>query len=487
MGPVVLGLRFLKTIIIGDTIVAKRTSPKKKRRWRDAFHPDERVQRWRPEYSDAYLGNPHKGTATFQRFEGDPLYPDIGWDDREGPIWFRPPRKNLKNTRYPPTRISYCRWLWNVLEPKKGKFRWDILDGALKAAAERNQTLQIRTQPFIGDSTPKWYWETGAGQFVTNKGRIEPDHNDPLYLKHWGNHIRAIGKRYDGHPALESFDVAYGGACGECGGNTNKATAAKLVEVYMRAFRKTQLVGMLGTDGNAHMASVKPGKFGWRADCYGDCRTKGNGQVPDGLIWNHMLEAYPKEVAEDGVRDAWKTAPVTFETCWTVAYWERQGWDIDWIIDQGYKYHISVFMPKSVYIPDEWMEKMMAFTKRIGYRFFVHNMILPLEAKPGERILFETTIDNRGIAPIYRDYTFALRFTQGRKHYIVPFKQDIRSWLPDFNYFKERVTFPRQLKRGEVKLSCAIVDKKNVPVVKLAHKKIDRDGWHPMTSMDVRL
>ena len=471
-------------------MAAKSRKPKAAKAWRSKFAPGEVIQRIRPEGTDEYLNNPHKGTATFQRFNGDPLYPALAWNDREGPTKFPPPKNaDLSNDRYPPTTISYCRWLWSALEPEKGRIRWNLVDGALKTAARRGQTLQMRTQPFIGGSTtPEWYWRTGArhdrAEYRATGAKV-PDHNDPLYLKHWGNHIRALGRRYDGHPALESFDVAYGGSCGECGGNTSNANAERLVDVYLKAFRKTQLLSMLGTHGCKHAAAVAAGKIGWRADCYGDLRTAGKGAVPDGLSWNHMRDAYPREVHEDGVQDAWQTAPVTLETCWTVGYWHTQNWDIDWIVEQGLKYHMSVFMPKSVYVPEEWMDKIMALNKRMGYRFGLHQMILPLDATPGQRVGLEATIDNQGAAPIYRPYRLALRFTQGRRRHVVRLRQDIRKWMPDLTHFRERFCVPKALKRGAAEVSCAIVDDRDKPVVRLAVKRRDGDGWHPLTHMDV--
>lgn len=455
--------------------------------WRWAFGPNEVIQRVRPDHTDDYLNNPHKGTATFQRFNGDPLYPDTRWNDSEGPTTFsKSAKRDLSNDHYPPTRVSYCRWLWSVLEPEPGKIRWDILEGALANAARRSQTLQIRSQPFIGNDTPMWYWDTGAKwdrKVFKGRGIKVPDHNDPLYLKYWGRHIQTIGERLDGHPALESVDVAYGGACGECGGNTNRSNAQSLVNVYLWAFRKTQLLSMLGTAGCRYASTIKR-DLGWRADCFGDMRTDGQGVVPEGLCWNHMDEAYPREVEENGVKDAWRSAPVVLESCWTVPHWQQQGWDLDHILAQGCKYHLSVFMPKSVYIPEEWNDRIMEFNKRIGYRFHLQQMILPLEAKPGERIEVQTTIDNRGIAPIYRPYRFALKFSQDRSHHVVRLREDIRQWMPEFTFFREKLNFPA-LKRGVVRISCAIVDESNLPVVKLAIKELSREGWHPLTWMDV--
>ncbi len=442
------------------------------------------MQRIRPEYNDAYLNNPHKGTTTFQRFNGDPLYPTLRWDDSKGPLEFPPPQNaDLSNGQYPPTRIAYCRWAWRVLEPEKGKIRFDVLDAALKTAHDRGQTLQVRVQPWVNkEGPPEWYLQMGGTQRESGKGF---DHNNPLYVQQWGDFIRVLGQRYDGHPDLESFDVAYGGQFGETGGNANYETAAKLVDIYRQSFKKTTLLLMLGSEGCKYASTLTGVHFGWRADSFGDVRKRGMGVVPDELSWNHMYEAYPPAVQESVGWDAWKYAPVTFESAGTPASWKRANFDIDWIIEQGYKYHMSVFMPKSVAIPEEWMPKIMEFNKRLGYRFFIQQMSLPLEARAGQEIQVFATIDNKGVAPIYRPYHFALRFSQGGRHYIVKLKQDIRTWMPDLTFFREKFIFPKELKLGEVKVACSIVNDRDEPVVKLAIKPLDEDGWHPLTSMDV--
>ncbi|GMV82255.1 MAG: hypothetical protein AMXMBFR7_34390 [Planctomycetota bacterium] len=456
--------------------------------WRAQFHKDETLQRVRPKAFHGYLPNPHRGTTTFQRFNGEALYPGLMWDDSKGPLEFAPFRgdpRSLHNPQYPDTTLSYCRWLWSVIEPQKGKIRFDVIDGALEAARARGQTLQLRIQPYIGDDMPKWYWELG-GKLDPNSDpkRREPDHNHASYLKHWGEFIKAFGKRYDGHPVLESFDIAYGGPCGECGGNTTAATARKLVDMYRKAFKKTQLVSMLGTFGCAYASKFKT--IGWRADCYGDMRTEGKGIVPDALCWNHMLDAYPKEVAQDGVSETWKTAPVTMETCWTVGYWESKGWDVDWILEQGLKYHTSVFMPKSSFIPDRWREKLDAWDRRLGYRFELKQAILPLEAKPGARAGFSLFVDNVGVAPLYRDYPLVLRFTQGRVSEFAQLDAPPRGWMPEINYAAGKFGVPKKLQRGTADVSIGILDEKaKTPRVLFANAGLSPEGWLPLTKMDI--
>lgn len=454
--------------------------------WRAGYGPNEVIQRVRPRESFAYLGNPHKGTTTFQRFNGDPITLDLHWNDRAGPFIYKKFTSKLKNQRYPQTTLSYCRWVWGDLEPVRGKFNWAVIDGALDAAAQRGQSLQLRIQPYIGDDMPQWYWDLGAKEMEKPAGstRKEPDHNDPKFLQYFGKVIRDFGRRYDGHPVLESFDIAYGGPCGEVGGNCTEKTAEKLADIYLQSFKKTQLLAMLGTHGGTY-AVAQNQTVGWRSDCYGDLRTDGRGQVPTNKNWNHMYDLYPFELHNCGVKDRWKTAPVTLETCWTVPHWEKEGWDLDFILEQGLKYHLSVFMPKSCAYPAHWMDKLEKWNRKIGYRFVLRQAKLPLEAKPGQKFTYEMFVDNVGCAPIYRDYKLAWRFRQGEREAIEISRQDIRTWLPDINWYQGELVFPRQLQKGEVKIDIGIVDPKTLqPKVKFAVEGNAKDGWFPLTSMD---
>jgi hypothetical protein len=479
------------------------------KRWRDAFGSEEKVQRVRPRETDAYIHNPHRGTTTFQRFQGEDTYPATITSDTHGPLEFPSTKTIRDNVKYiPRTSLTYCRWPWKWLEPEKGNFNWKLIDSTLKAARESGQTAQLRFQPYTmrwdtekeppkakryppGSSVnvPDWYWDTGApwierGTYAAN----EPDSNDPLYLQHFGDFIRAFAARYDGHPDLESIDMAYAGFWGESGGNSTEATAQKLTDIYLESFKKTQLLSMLGTPGCEHAArrgETRSGTpIGWRADCFGDLRSPEVREVPRGLAWNHTYDAYPREITRCGVKDAWKTAPVTMETCGNVATWVLAGYDLDRIIAEGYDYHMSVFMPKNAFFPERALEKLIAFDKRIGYRYELRQVLLPLEAKSGSKIHIEVFLDNVGVAPIYRPYKLALRFKQGKTVKVAHFDQDIRSWLPGHTYFTEELPFPEGFERGEVKIAAGIVDEKDTPRVWFAIDAKTDEGWHPLTSID---
>jgi hypothetical protein len=339
-------------------------------------------------------------------------------------------------------------------------------------------------QPTAGRAAyPDWFWKSGASK--CRKDDFHPDFNCLAYVVHWTDLIRAFAARYDGHPNLESFDVAYAGGCGETGGNATDETAAQLVDAYLDGFKRTQLIGMGGTPGYRY-ALTKRSDIGWRDDCFGDVHMGKYPGVPKDANWNHMYDGYPRQLFDCNALDVWRRAPVIFETCWTVGHWFKEGWDIDWILDQGLKYHVSVFMPKSSFIPHPWAKKIDAFNRRIGYRFVMRQLILPLEAKAGQPFAFNMWVDNGGVAPIYRPYKLAFRFMQGKNSVVVHSAQDIRRWMPDHNWFEETITMPATLQRGEVKVAIGLVDPAtDVPRVRFAVKPVEKDGWHPMTSMDV--
>lgn len=173
------------------------------------------------------------------------------------------------------------------------------------------------------------------------------------------------------------------------------------------------------------------------------------------------------------------------ETCWNVPAWFFMGYDLDTIIREGYRYHTSVFMPKSAFFPAAWREKLEEFDKRIGYRFVLRQALLPLAVRRGERSAIEFFIDNVGSAPIYRPYRLALRFRQRGRNVVVPLKHDIRGWLPGHRWFAEKVALPRGLKPGEAKVDLAIIGANGRPRVWFAIEGETVDGWHALTSIDI--
>ena len=148
---------------------------------------------FRPKPIDDVLYNPHIGFQTFQHFNGDDLFKDKRWTEI-GPEEYEGRPASLENKDHPYTTVAYLRWYWDQMEPRDGEYRWDIIDGALKTARERGQTLAIRVMchDHAGEhDVPEWFKKTGAkggSVDVQRGGKLKywvPDYSDPLYIKYW--------------------------------------------------------------------------------------------------------------------------------------------------------------------------------------------------------------------------------------------------------------------------------------------------------------
>ncbi len=434
----------------------------------------EVIRRVRPTEIDAYLANPHKGACTFQRFNGDPLFGGTSWSE-QGPLTF-PDRVHPGVTPgYLPSTVSYCRWYWQMLEPEQGRYEFGIVEQALATAAARGQTLAIRLMPFghpADPQLPKWYSDKHGADA---KGM--PDHDSPAYLEHFGGLIRATGRLYDGDPRLESVDMSYIGYWGEGAGRCSAEQCGRFAAVFGEAFPHTPRLGMMG---DAQMRAALATGSGWRCDCFGDLRAPGNECVMRHHSWNHMLEGYPRAMAECNAVDTWKTAPVHFETCWVPTTWQQREFDLDYIIAQGLKWHGTYFMPKSCAMSPEWIEKLSVFCRRLGYRYVLRHAALQSPATiAGGSFAFQAFIENVGVAPIYHRYDLAIRFRQRDREEIVTVPDvDIRTWLPGDAWIDRKIPLPPGLKPGWVDVALGIVrpGERNARV-RFAVKEDFGNGW----------
>jgi len=447
----------------------------------------EVIRRVRPTPSDSYLANPHKGCCTFQHFNGDELFPGTGWSE-EGPLKF-PAAQGSVIDGYLPTTVAYCRWFWRVMEPQKGQYDFSMIDKSLETCKARGQTLAVRLMAFGSAKQPQvpdWYDKKYPMIETPHKSNVMrvPDHDAKEYLEHWGGFVREFAKRYYHNLLLESIDVTYIGPWGEGAGECSRKQCDRFAALWKKAFQKTPRLAMLGDD--QMRAGIATGT-GWRADYFGDVKDFGSPAVQKNLSWNHMYELYPREVLDGGAKDTWKKAPVHFESCWVPMYWYQQGWDIDFILEQGLKYHTTYFMPKYTRLPDKWMDKLSAFCRKIGYRFVLRQALIDAQVKAGASFRIQSWIENVGVAPIYRQYDFAIRLRQGDQEEIVTLNNiDIRRWLPGDVWLDRKIQLPKSIKPGWVELSAGLIDPQTKQArVSFAIKEVYSDRWAGLGGIEV--
>jgi len=439
----------------------------------------------RPKEIDDVLVNPGIGFMTFQRFNGDALNKGTSWTEGY-PIEYQPFKGSLENKDHPATSIAYFRVYWKFIEPEEGNYRWDLIDTAMRTAHDRGQTLMLRVAPYGTEKTndvPEWYrkvpGEATQRELPDKKWRVDPD--NPAYARYFGRMVRALGARYDGHPDLELVDISIVGAWGEGSGSEflGRAAREELMDAYLESFRKTPLV-IQPTDEKTNAYASSRGQVGWRVDCLGDMRGFSNS-------WCHMYDLYPQQIIKLGLQDAWKTQPVTMEACWVMQHWKNKNWDVDYIIEQSLKWHISSFNNKSSAVPAEWWPQVNRWLKKMGYRFVLRKFTFPASVPPAGQIAFTSWWENKGVAPCYREFPLALRLRNASHSAVLITDADIRKWLPGDNLYDDAVYLPADLPAGDYDLSLAIVDPASrQPKVKLAIEGRDSEGWYPLGRIQVR-
>jgi hypothetical protein len=386
------------------------------------------------------------------------------------------------------TSIAYFRVYWRYIEPKKEKYNWSLIDKALKTAHERHQQLWLRIAPFgsgkIGGSTdvPDWYRKmVGNSKKGLPKG-WQVDENDPRYVKYFGGMIVALGKRYDGNPNLAGVDLSFSGFWGEGSGTLQLTTEVgkELIDAYTDNFKKTPLV--IQTKGKELIQyALSQENIGWREDCLGDM----GGFSPN---FSEMLDYYPEQIIKTGLQDAWKKAPVSFESCWTMQKWKNEGWNINYIINQSLKWHISSFNAKSAAVPKAWWPEVDRWLKRMGYRFVLRRFTYPEYVGNSRKLSFTSWWENKGVAPIYsKDYRLAIRLINKRDTLVRITDADITTWMPGDNLYNSAIFLPYNMPKGKYQLQIGIVDKQtHKPNVKLAIGGRTSGGWYHLGEIEVK-
>ena len=373
--------------------------------------------------------NPYIGFTSYQRFRGDPLFSDV----------VVRPENNLTETErtecypvsaeatlmregeegfYPDTEVAYIRILWKDFEPQRKQYDYPLIADILQKAKAKGQTVMFRLMPHstrAGDDVPDWLKEMIPCPERPQGKRVKESPSDPLWLRLFGEAIEAIGAAFDDDPTLDVVDISLSGAWGEGHRLSDypKEEIEALADTYARAFPHTRLIGQVAAPWLCNdLNALHP--CGWRGDGTGETK--------------HMNVFYP--AAAEAMPDLWKKAPVSFESYWWLGEWDRQGWDIDDIIEKTLSWHISTFNGKSFPIPEKWREKTEYWLSKMGYHFHLGEACYPGTATAGDSLHFRLKVVNRGLAPIYNDIPLRVRLRGEGNEYLFTTDVDLKKWLP---------------------------------------------------------
>ncbi len=442
-----------------------------------AAEPVVSAVRVEPQETDALLANPGMGWQTFHRFaDEDPALEGL------------------------PSTSAYFRFYWREIEPHDGEIDFAQFDALLAHARRAGQKLAFRimcTGSGAYLDVPAWLKEEGCHGIEFNYGGGKhwvPDFADPIFQRTHLRLIRELGQRYDGHPDLDLVDIGSVGLWGEWHMSGTEALDSgqpvalpspeirlALIDAWCRAFPKTSKVMLIGSEEGMARA-VKAG-YGWRADCLGDLGGFSK-------TWNHMDNFYLQQLARTGAGDAWKCAPVAWESCWDMRKWHEAGWDIHAIFDYALRCHGSYLNNKSAPLPAGTRGEVERFLRRLGYRLVIRSVDHAAKARAGAETEVKIAWENLGVAPPYRDYRVALRLQGGDPASTRPLvaltDASIRGWLPGKQTTDLTFKVPASLGVGRYGLAVGVVDPETrEPAVALAITGRDPTGWYPVSELDV--
>jgi hypothetical protein len=319
--------------------------------------------------------------------------------------------------------------------------------------------------------------------------------------------IKRLGIRYDGHPDIDHIDLGTVGWWGEWHMSGSKAgkmptmdNRKKIIDAYLNAFSKTTLLMLIG--GRECLTYAAERGAGWRADCLGDMGGFSKN-------WCHMCNAYPQLVRSSGVENAWKTAPIAWETCWDMRRWVKEDWSLRYIFNYALAFHGSCINNKSAPLPqgENVRPEIERFLRRLGYRFVLRELRHPGRVKKGASMRLKMKWQNIGSAPCYKPYRLAYELTDGGE-YSKTFigNTTVNEWMPgsvdvfteeflreppelppgNIIEVAEHIELETNMPSGRYRLAIGVVrEDSHEPIVRLAIKGRAKDGWYRLSEVEV--
>ena len=431
---------------------------------------------------EGVVTNPYIGFTSFQHFRGEALYSDcivkhtgIAGSETENYECYPVPEgveeKGREQGFHPDTTVAYIRVLWKEFEPKQNEFNYAFIEDILNKAREKGQTVMFRLMPHSTcerDDVPNWLKEIMPCPKRPAGMRVKDSPTDPRYLKLFGNAVEKLGLKFDGNPTLDCVDISLGGSWGEGHQGFPLEDEKALMDVYIRVFKNTKLLGQLSNAEMLNYVSFKRA-IGWRGDGVGSPK--------------HMNELYPVYISKIN-ENLWKTAPVSFESYWWISEWYRHNWNIDDIINATLNLHVSTFNTKSFPIQNCLKEKIDNWLIKMGYRFVINQIECEKTAKIGEDFTLNLNLTNKGVAPIYNKIPFKLKLSNKGEEVELITGVDITKWLPGSYAEVITVKIPKTLKQGEYTLSVGICGD-NLPTVKFANEGEYSNGFFTLTCLNL--
>jgi hypothetical protein len=403
------------------------------------------------------------------------------------------------NPRFP-CSVVYLRFDWADVEPVEGQYNWELIDDAIAACKPRGATVAMRVMTANAHTqgyycSPKWLFDFGckgfeytvSGKDPTSGGRriprIEPDYSDPIYLAKHGAFIAALGKRYNGNPNVEFLDIGSYGIWGEwhTPHPASIAVRKKIIDMYLQAFHKTPLVGMVD-DAEALGYTLAHGG-GYRCDGIGSPKIQSRWTLDS----DEKYPFYPASTFQ-AMQQVWEKAPVVFEWYGNYDYFKSKGWSCEASVNFMLTNHVSLINDNFGRVPREALPQLQKLARLAGYRFVLREIGMQKSVPRGGTVGVNMKWANVGVAKLYHAYQLqlALKNDAGQTVATTVAKADPREWLPGEREIAVEMPIPSDLASGQYSLALALVDPNGEhPPLNLATDAPETKGWYQVGHLRV--
>jgi hypothetical protein len=410
-----------------------------------------------------------------------------------GQGWMSQQRRPPSEPRFPYS-VVYVRFNWADAEPEEGRFNWATIDDVIAAWQPRGAAVAMRVMTCNAHSrgyytSPKWLFDAGCKSFEyvvggddpTSGGqripRLEPDYADPIYLEKHGAFLQALGERYDGRPDVEFLDIGSYGVWGEWHTKHPAPVAVRrqIVDLYLRAFRKTPLVFM--SDDAELLAYALSRGTGFRRDGVGSPWHEEN------WIGSRKYAGVP------GMGDAWKRAPIVFEWFGDYAYLQSRQWSFDAAVNFMLNNHVTLINDNIGRVPPDAMPQLEKLARLAGARLVLREVIHEPIVRRGEPLRLRMTWANVGVGRLPHPHTFRLFLldSAGRPVLTLDANADPRDWLPGEHHLTESLLVPHTLAIGDYTVALMLADPRGQRrPFRLAVDAPEKEGRYELSQVKVQ-
>ena len=335
---------------------------------------------------------------------------------------------------------SYRRFVWKELEPSEGQYDFSQIEEALRKARASHQRFGFRVMAcwsemgavvpnYLVRSMPNGFWFSSSAS-SDKPDTYVPDWNSTHFLSRARSLLSALGKRFDGDPAIGWVDIGLYGNWGEWhtagfpyrqrpqASPATLASKKSIIDAHFAAFPKTRLLMMTDDpEGLGYALSLSPG-IGMRRDSLGD-KWFAEGMEADMRV-------------SELVGERWKTAPFVTEF-----YAPSPPNMLSVAKEQVVRYHVAMVgngntTKKFGEMPFEDQALLTHIHALAGPNFLIgHPKIKPSFEIGAVTVDFD--ISNRGNVPAYDswDARCLLRRIDGEVITSISTALDLRKLLPD--------------------------------------------------------